>query len=485
MPGRSETMPSTPRPHREFVTTRREFLTRTGGGFGGLALAHLLAQDALASSGGGSSPFDPRPTHHVARAKSVIFLFMDGGPSHLDLFDPKPAVNRFAGQKLPKHIRRPYLPMGETDSPILRSPRTWTRCGEGGLPVSDWMPHVGKCMDDIALIRSCQSDGLLHVRGVCMMNTGSIEAGRPSLGAWCSYGLGSESDSLPSFVVLLDSNSEPPGGPRNWGTGFMPATYQGTRFREGNAPILDLNPQPSIGSKQQRRELDLVAELNRLHAERHPADSRLEARIESYELAYRMQSAAPDAVDLSRESEQTKELYGLGHKSTATYGSMCLLARRLVERGVRFVQLYNGSGSKWDAHSKIESNHATRCRSCDQPIAALLTDLKDRGLLDETLVVWGGEFGRTPQSEKGDGRDHNPFGFTMWMAGGGVRGGQIIGETDEFGLHAIEDPYHVHDIHATILHLLGMDHERLTFRHSGRDDRLTDTAGVVIDGLVG
>ncbi len=469
-------------PHAELAGTRRDFLARAGGGFGAVALSHLLASEAIGADA--ESPFAPRRTHHEARAKRVIFLFMDGGPSHIDTFDPKPAVNRYAGSQLPKHIRRPYLPMGETDSPILASARKWKLCGESGIPVSDWMPHVGECIDDIAVLRSCQADGLLHVRGVCQMNTGSIEAGRPSLGAWTSYGLGTESDSLPAFVVLLDSGAEPPGGPRNWGTGYMPATYQGTQFREGRAPILNLAQQKRVGATQQRRELDFIAELNRIHAARRGEVSELEARIASYELAYRMQSAAPEAVDISSESQATRDLYGLDDKPTATYGRMCLLARRLVERGVRFVQLYNGSGSKWDAHSKIEKNHTERCRSCDRPIAGLLKDLKQRGLLEETLVVWGGEFGRTPQSEKGDGRDHNPFGFTMWFAGGGVKGGQVIGETDDFGLHAIRDHAHVHDIHATILHLLGLDHERLTFFHSGREDRLTDVAGVVIDKLL-
>lgn len=475
-------------PHSEMVTTRRDFLHKTGGGFGGVALTHLLSQENVFAGGEeivkGSSPFSVRVSHHPARAKSVIFLFMDGGPSHIDLFDPKPEVNRFAGKPLPPSIERPYLPMGETHSPVLKAPRIWTRHGKSGIPVSEWMPAVGECIDDIAVIRSCQSDGIIHVRGVVMMNTGSVEAGRPSLGAWTVYGLGTESQSLPSFVVLCDQKAQPPGGARNWGTGYMPAAYQGTVFRDGPSPILNLSPQKFVGTRQQRRKLDLIAELNRRHADARGQSSALEARIASYELAYRMQSAAPEAVDLLQENEETKRLYGLDKPETETYGRMCLQARRLVERGVRFVQLYNGSGSRWDAHEKIEKNHGTRCLSSDRPIAGLLQDLKRRGLLDETLVVWGGEFGRTPQSEKGDGRDHNPFGFTMWMAGGGVRGGQVIGKTDDFGLHAVEDPVHVHDIHATILHLLGLDHERLTFRHNGREDRLTDVYGKVVTKLL-
>ena len=346
------------------------------------------------------------------------------------------------------------------------------------------MPHVGECVDDIAVIRSCQSDAIVHVRGVGMMNTGSIEGGRPSLGAWSVYGLGNESQDLPAFVVLLDNDGQPPGGSRNWGTGYMPATYQGTVFGDGPAPILHLKRPESVGPRQQRSKLDLVLRLNRRHAANRAQNSDLEARIASYELAYRMQSAAPEAVGINRESEATKRLYGLDDAATAAYGRNCLLARRLVERGVRFVQLYNGTGTKWDAHSKIEKNHTERCRSCDKPIAGLLKDLKRRGLLDETLVIWGGEFGRTPQSEKGDGRDHNPFGFSMWMAGGGVRGGQVIGATDDFGLHAISERVHVHDLHATILYLLGLDHERLTFRHNGREDRLTDVYGKVIHKLL-
>ncbi len=476
--------------HAELVTSRRDFLERAGGGFGALALTHLLAQDALlateATSNGGSASASNKSVsgpHFRPRAKSVIFLFLDGGPSHIDTFDPKPAVNRYAGQTLPPHIERPYLPMGETDSAILASPRTWKRYGQSGIPVSNWMPHVGECIDDIAVIRSCVADGLLHVRGVTQMNTGFVEGGRPSLGSWCSYGLGAGSDDLPAFVVMLDRNSEPPGGTRNWGTGFMPAAYQGTRFREGAAPILHLERHKTVSREQQRRKLDLIGVLNRRHARRRQANSQLEARIASYELAYRMQASAPEAVDLSRESEATRRLYGLESESTATYGRMCLLARRLVERGVRFIQLYSGSGSKWDAHVRIEKNHTGLCRSSDLPIAGLLKDLKQRGMLDETLVVWGGEFGRTPQSEKGDGRDHNPYGFTMWMAGGGVKGGQIIGATDEFGLHAIEDRAHVHDLHATILHALGLDHQRLTYRHNGRDERLTDVSGNVIKKL--
>ena len=476
-----------PRVHSVDASSRRDFLCRAGGGFGGLALSHLLSRDGVEAAVNGDSPpspLAPRRPHFRATAKSVIFLFLDGGPSHIDLFDPKPLVNRLAGQQLPAHIKRPYLPMGEKDSPILASPRVWSRYGESGLPVSEWMPHIGARADDLCVLRSCVADGLLHVRGVSQMNTGSIEAGRPSLGSWCVYGLGCESDSLPAFVVLLDRDREPPGGARNWGSSFLPATYQGTKFLGGQSPILHLQPPAETSGLQQRRKLELISELNRRHAATR-ANSELEARIANYELAYRMQSAAPEAVDLSRESAETKRLYGVDDAPTETFGRMCLMARRMVERGVRFVQLYSGAGSKWDSHSQIERNHSALCRSIDKPVAGLLDDLKRRGLLEETLVVWGGEFGRTPQSEKGDGRDHNPFGFTMWMAGGGVQGGQVIGATDELGLHAVERPIHVHDLHATILHLLGMDHEELTYFHNSREDRLTEVYGKVVHEVVG
>lgn len=482
--------------HIETPNSRREFLTRAGGGFGALALAGLLAEDGFTGEPAGVSPRvtsgpaeahasgAPRP-HFFGKAKSVIFLFMDGGCSHIDTFDPKPKVNEYAGKPLPKTIKRVLTPMGVTENPLLASKRKWKRYGESGLPVSDWYSHVGECADDLCVIRSCWANGLNHVGSVCQMNTGSILAGRPSLGAWVSYGLGSENRNLPGFVVLLDNAKEPPGGTRVWGTGFMPATYQGTRFRGGSEPILHLSTPKSVTEQQQKNKLDFIHKLNQRHRQTRVDDTELDARIKSYELAYRMQSHAPVAVDISQETKATQQLYGLNEKRTAAFGRNCLLARRLVERGVRFVQLYSGSGSKWDAHSKIERNHSLHCAETDKPIAGLLKDLKRRGLLEETLVVWGGEFGRTPMSEKGDGRDHNPYGFTMWFAGGGVKGGQIYGRTDEFGMHAIEDRAHVHDLHATILAALGIDHELLTFQHQGRPERATVNEGMVIDEVFG
>ncbi|MEX0676574.1 MAG: DUF1501 domain-containing protein [Pirellulales bacterium] len=476
-------------PHFEMALSRRDFLARAGAGFGNVALMALVANAARGSHAGSSNAgnvLSPRQPHFPATAKSVIWCFVDGGPSHIDLFDPKPELDALAGQPLPDSFDRPLTAMGKTAfTPLLASKRKFARHGQSGISVSDWYPEIATCVDDLAVIRSCHADGLNHVGSVCQMNTGSILGGRPSLGAWCLYGLGSESDDLPGYVVLTDSASNPPGGDRNWGTGFMPAAYQGTRFRDGELPILHVAPPAAIAGNRQRHKLDFIQQLNRQHRAGREDDNRLEARIASYELAFRMQAAAPEAVDLSGETAETRSLYGLDDKSTARNGQNCLLARRLVERGVRCVQLYMGSGSKWDAHTDVEGNHSLHCRESDRPIAALLKDLKRRGLLDGTLVIWGGEFGRTPMSESGNGRDHNPWGFTMWLAGGGVKGGVTYGATDEIGLYAVENKVHVHDIHATILHLLGLDHEQLTLMHNGRAERLTDVAGRVITDILG
>ena len=468
-------------PHRIAPQSRREFLLRAGGGFGGLALASLLAD--LSSAGTIANPLAARSPHFAARATNVIWCFLDGGPSHIDLFDPKPELTRLDGQPLPGSFTRPVTAMGRTaDTPLLASRRQFSQHGESGLWVSDWYPEIARHVDDLAVIRSCHADGLNHVGSVCQMNTGSILGGRPCLGSWAIYGLGSENADLPGYVVLADYPEEPPGGNRNWGTGFMPATYQGTRFRDGDSPILYLTPQAAAA--KQRTKLDYIQKLNRRHQQDRPDDDQLEARIAAYELAYRMQAAAPEAVDLHGETPETLALYGIGQKETERMGRNCLLARRLVERGVRFVQIYSGSGSKWDAHSNVEGNHARYCRESDRPIAGLLADLKRRGLLANTLVMWGGEFGRTPMSESGNGRDHNPYGFTMWLAGGGVRGGITYGTTDEVGLYAVENKVHVHDLHATILHLLGLDHEALTFAHNGQNERLTMVSGEVVKGIL-
>ncbi|MCA9080938.1 MAG: DUF1501 domain-containing protein [Planctomycetaceae bacterium] len=456
--------------------SRRDMLMSAGTGFGALALSSLLSeQNVLADVLGGI----PRPQLRP-RAKSVIFLFMEGGPSQMDTFDPKPKLNELAGQPLPPGYKKVVTAMGEINSPLLASKRQWKQYGESGTWVSDWLPYTAQCVDDIAVIRSCWTNGINHSGGVCQMNTGTPLAGRPSLGAWVSYGLGTENQNLPGFVVMTDSTSQVTNGARNWSAGFMPAAYQGTQLNPGGEPIENLNNPKGISSSRQSDKLRLLNQLNQMHLEPRAFQTELEARIRSYELAFRMQAHAPEAIDLSEETAATQQLYGMDDKKTEVYGRNCLLARRLVERGVRFVQLYHGAGSRWDAHSGIERNHSENCEKMDRPVAGLLQDLKQRGLLDETLVVWGGEFGRTPMSEKGDGRDHNPTGFTMWMAGGGVQGGQTIGATDDLGFHAVEDRLHVHDLHATILHLLGLDHERLTFRYSGRDFRLTDVHGRVV-----
>jgi hypothetical protein len=420
-----------------------------------------------------------------ATARSVIFVFIEGGPSHIDLFDPKPLLNRLAGQPLPPSFKPVITPMGEFHSPVLASKRRWKQHGQSGAWVSDWLPHTATCVDDLAIIRSCWSNGLNHVGGVCQMNTGSILGGRPSLGSWVSYGLGTENQNLPGYVVMLDNpRGLVAGGPRNWGTGFMPAGYQGTVFSSGPEPIAHLRTPADIGIDRQRGKLDLLDELNREHLQTRATQSELDARIQSYELAFRMQAEAPEAVDLASETAATRTLYGLDEKHTESLGRTCLLARRLVERGVRFVQVYSGAGARWDAHQDIEGNHTRNCLAMDRPVAGLIKDLKGRGLLDQTLVVWGGEFGRTPMSEKGDGRDHNPYGFTMWMAGGGVRPGIVVGRTDDVGLHAIEDRLHVHDLHATILHCLGVDHSKLIYRHQGRPERPTVNEGRVFKGLL-
>jgi hypothetical protein len=471
--------------HVIWPTTRREFLARAGLGFGGLALAAMMAEESRAEvpAVDPTRPLAPRPTHHGPKAKSCIFLFMEGGPSHIDLFDPKPELTKHHGEPLPSSFGTVFTPMGVGGNALLASKRRFARHGQSGTWVSDWYPNVARVIDEVALVRSMVADGVNHVGSVCQMNTGSILAGRPSLGAWVTYGLGTENQDLPAFVVMADA-AEPVGGPRNWGNAWLPATFQGTPFRKDGSPILHLEPPRGVSDARQRAKLGLIADLDREHAAARSDDSRLSARIAAYELAYRMQATAPEAVDLNSETAETKRLYGLDDPRSRAFGAMCLRARRLVERGVRFVQLYCGSGSQWDAHSDIEGNHGKLCPRSDRPVAGLIADLKRRGLLDQTLVVWGVEFGRTPMSEKSAGRDHNPYGFSMFLAGGGVRRGVTFGATDEFGLRAVEDRVHVHDLHATILHLLGLDHTLLTYFHGGREQRLTDVHGNIVRKLL-
>ncbi len=471
--------------HHWNVKSRREFFTRAGSGLAGIALSAMLAEDAAAAATSSQrntppDPLAPKAPHHKPTAKSVIFCFMEGGPSHVDTFDYKPALLKMDGQPIPDSIGKPKLTAQGTQNNTLMAPkRVWKQRGQSGMWVSDWYENTGAFVDDMTVIRSCWADGINHVGSVCQMNTGSILAGRPSLGAWSTYGLGSANKNLPSFVVMSD-DKDPLGGINNWSAGFLPAVYQGTQFRRGDMPILDLKPPSTISDEQQRNQLGLLRNLNELWSRDKADDSELDARIRSYEMAYQMQSAASDAVDLAKETEATKRMYGLDDPSTSVYGANCLMARRLVERGVRFVELYCGSGSGWDAHQHIEPNHTKWCRASDKPIAGLLQDLKQRGLLEDTLVVWGGEFGRTPFNQQGDGRDHNPWGFTMWMAGGGAKGGQYVGTTDEIGMRAAERPVHVHDIHASILWMMGLDHLKTTYMHNGRNERPTVSAGEII-----
>lgn len=475
------------------LPSRREFLLRGGGGIGSLALLTVLADEGRLAAAGLAGHEAPAPRQHAGaakgphfppRVKRVIHLFMHGGPSHVDLFDPKPALLKYAGKPLPESFGRVMTRRKVARNPLLAPVQPFRHRGASGLQISDFLPRISEHADDLAVLRSCHGDSVNHPQSVYQMNTGSILMGKPSLGSWVSYGLGTENRNMPAYVVLPDPGGAPKGGPPAWGSGFLPASHQGTLMRPGESPILNLRPPDSFAATEQRASLDLIRSLNRRHLERRDFDGELLARIEAYELAYRMQSTAPDIVGLEDESESTKRLYGIGEKDTDDFGVRCLLARRMVERGVRFVQLYSGNTNGWDAHRDVLENHGTLCRRTDRPIAALLSDLKDRGLFEDTLVIWGGEFGRMPMSEQGKGRDHNPWGYTVWLAGGGVRGGIAHGATDDVGLRAAEDKVHVHDLHATILHLLGFDHERLTYFHNGREERLTDVAGHVIHDVL-
>jgi hypothetical protein len=456
------------------LPSRRDLLRRVGGGFGALALSALLAEEAAARSA--VNPLAPRAPHFPARARRVIFLFMPGGPSQVDTFDPKPRLTRDDGKPSPK------LYLGERRK-LLASPWKFHKYGQSGLDVSELFPHVGACADHLCVLRSMTADDVNHPGGCLQMNTGERVATRPSLGAWVTYGLGTENQNLPAFLAIG------PGplieGARQYGAGFLPAAYQGTFVSDLRHPIRNLK-NDLVGPERQRRELDALRRLNELHRRGRAEDSHLAARIESFELAYRMQIQAPDAFNLDRESPATWRLYGIDRKETETFGRQCLLARRLVERGVRFVQLYHTTGGfqPWDQHDNLKGGHGRNALATDRPIAGLLRDLHARGLLADTLVIWGGEFGRTPAAQGKDGRDHHPYGFSMWLAGGGVRGGLAYGATDEFGWDAVEGRMHIHDLHATILHLLGLDHEKLTYHHAGRDYRLTDVYGNVIKAIL-
>jgi hypothetical protein len=470
--------------------TRRELLWQMGGGFAGLAMTSLLNNDGFfgrtgyAQSGKSVASSAVRPAHIPTRAKSCIFLMMNGAPSQVDTFDYKPVLEQYAGKPLPEGKR--YINSGGRRVGFLTPAfRKFRPGGESGQLISDFFPNVRRHADKLAVIKSCHTDSHAHGSALVAMNTGKTFIGRPSLGSWCVYGLGTENQSLPGYVVILDKRGGPIGGQPNWSSGFMSAAYQGTLFRPAGDPILDLRGPDYLSREAQREQLDLLQEINHRHLQNRPGGDELSARMSSYELAYRMQAEAPDAVDLSQESQQTLAMYGVGQQPTDEFGRNCVVARRLVERGVRFVQLYSGGGhleETWDAHESIEKNHGRHGAEVDQPIAALLTDLEERGLLDETLVVWGGEFGRMPFSEgqNAPGRNHNPYGFSMWLAGAGVKGGISHGETDDFGFEAVIDRVHLHDLHATILHLMGLDHELLTYFHQGREESLTDVFGTVV-----
>ncbi len=472
--------------------TRREFVWQMGGGFTGVALSALLGNDGFfarhASAGEVPGPLSIRPAHLPTKAKSCIFLMMNGAPSQVDTFDYKPSLEKYAGKPLP--AGKDYINSGGRKVGFLTPAfRKFKPGGESGLLISDYFPNVRKHADKLAVIKSCHTDSHAHGSALVAMNTGKTFIGRPSLGSWCVYGLGTENQSLPGYVVILDKRGGPIGGQPNWSSGFMSAAYQGTLFRPVGDPILDLRGPRHITRDVQREQLNLLETLNQKHLAARPGGDELASRINSYELAFRMQTEAPEAVDLTQESEATLASYGVGQKPTDEFGRNCLVARRLVERGVRFVQLYSGGGhleETWDAHESIEKNHGRHGSEVDQPIAALLTDLEERGLLEETLIVWGGEFGRMPFSEGPDapGRNHNPYGFSMWLAGAGVKGGISYGETDEFGFEAVVDRVHLHDLHATILHLMGLDHEKLTYFHQGRDESLTDVFGNVVKGVL-
>ncbi len=459
--------------------SRRDLLLRAGSGFGGLALASLLAEEADAQD----RKLKPEPRK---AAKSVIFLYMVGGPSQMETFDPKPELERLQGQPMPKSfgstIKSQFLTAG---TPLLGSAWKFAKRGQSGIEVSDLFPHIATCADDLAVIRSCYTESFVHAPAMYQMMSGRTTMGHPSMGSWVTYGLGSASKNLPAFCVLPQPEGLPEGGSPMWDSAYLPAVHQGTILRSGSSPILHLKPPAGMSREQQRRLLDYVKEMNEQTLT--PDGTDLSARIASYELAFRMQQSAPEAIDVRRETAETKTLYGLDDAKSAEFGTRCLLARRLVERGVRFVQLYSGGGPvsvQWDAHDNMLENHGKMAGMTDKPIAGLLKDLKRRGLLESTLVIWGSEFGRTPVSQNGKGRDHNPNGFTMWMAGGGVKAGTVFGATDEIGYRVVQDPVHIRDIHATILHLLGLNHRQLTFLHNGRNERLTDFAGQVIQKLV-
>lgn len=467
----------------EKVGSRREFLVKSAFGFGGLALTYLLEKESAfgavfpnTATPTFRNPLAPRPTHFPAEAKSVIFIFMQGGMSHVDTFDPKPELTKFDGQPLPPSYHSDDLKLqfiSASQAKLMASRFPFKKRQQSGIEISDLFTELAQHADDLAIIRSCYHDAFIHGPALNLLYTGSILVGHPSVGSWVLYGLGSETDQLPSFIVMTDGGMSGRSS-NSYQSGFLPALYQGTLVRTEGSPIMNLAPPSQVDRDDQRMILDQLNEWNREHLESRADDSRLAARISNYELAFRMQMAAPELIDISSEPRKLAEMYGIGKEPTDRFGRMCLLARRMVERGVRFVQLIS---TDWDGHSECGKNHSENARKIDKPIAALITDLKQRGMLDKTLIVATGEFGRTPVMQGNQGRDHNPYGFSVWMGGGGIRGGKVIGATDELGFRAVEDKVHVHDLHATMLSLLGLDHKKLTYLFLGREQRLTDVGG--------
>lgn len=486
-PSRSHAWPISggipPTCHHAPPRTRRAFFRDALCGFGGLALASLWDEESV--RGGVKSPLAPKAPHHAAPAQSVIFLFMAGGPSHLETFDPKPLLNELHGQPRPQEFGEARYQFIQRDARLLGTRRTFRKHGQSGIEISDLFPNLARHVDDLAVIRSCYGDMVVHSAAQYELFSGRIVPGYPSMGSWILYGLGAESQSLPAYVVLPDPKGALEAGQPMYLHGFLPAVYQPTMFRPGERPVLNLELPAGVTSTQRQRTLRLIRDLNEATLE--PEDAEFTARINAYDLAFRMQSEAPALFDLSRESQETLELYGVGVEPTHDYGRRCLLARKLVEQGVRFVCVVSGGGPgnmQWDAHQDIEENHLRKAAETDRPVAGLLADLKRRGLLESTLVLWGGEFGRSPEAESGKGRDHHNLGFSVWMAGGGIRGGRVVGATDAIGLRAVEQPCHFRDLHATLLHQLGLDQHRLTYPHLGRDERLTFVEGKLIREII-
>ncbi|MCL4841817.1 MAG: DUF1501 domain-containing protein [Bryobacteraceae bacterium] len=467
------------------LRNRRRFLREVGGGIGMMGLANLLSRDGLAAPGGG--PLAPKKPHFPGKAKNVIFMFMEGAPSQMDLFDPKPELAKWSGKPLPdsltSQLRLAFIPK---DAKVLASPRVFKPHGQSGIEFSDYIPHIASCADDLCLVRSMHTEAFNHHPGQLLLFTGSIQFGRPTMGAWSVYGLGSESENLPGFVVLT-SGVGTSGGASNFSSGFLPSHYQGTLFRNQGDPILYLSNPEGVSPENQRIALDAIRDLNQARLD-ETGDLEIASRIESYELAYRMQKAAPELADLSSEPAHIREMYGVDDPVTKQFGTNCLLARRLVERGVRFVLMMHAS---WDQHTYLNRELKKNCDRTDKPTAALIKDLKQRGLLEDTLIVWGGEFGRTPmveirntQDPDNAGRDHHPLAYSMFLAGGGIKGGTVVGQSDDLGFNVAEDKVHVHDLQATIMHCLGFDHTRLTYKHMGREFRLTDVAGNVVHKML-